>query len=83
MNERGYGPARLDQVSDNYNAIRGCEQQLINHFGGATSAGGTSGNFYNGIAPLNPLRQLYTGSSIAAFGPLTNNSNYPDGFLPW
>ncbi|HYE27239.1 MAG TPA: RHS repeat-associated core domain-containing protein, partial [Allosphingosinicella sp.] len=83
MNQRGFGPARLDRMTKSYFAIRGREQQLINHFGGAKSSGGSSGNRINGISVYNPLRSSYLSSSTSAFGYLKNNSNYPEGVLPW
>jgi hypothetical protein len=68
MNAFTYGPARLDQVSANYAAIRGREQILINANGGAQSMGGVSGNRINGISPINPLRGYYLEQAILAFG---------------
>lgn len=54
MNEKGFGPARLDKSSKDPEAIRGREQQVIEKNGGAQSEGGTSGNAINGIAKDNP-----------------------------
>jgi hypothetical protein len=80
MTENGFGPAVLDQSAaatksvalrhsdPAYQAIRGREQQLIDAFGGAQSAGGTSGNAIRGIAEDNPLRNLYLNAATAAFG---------------
>nr|WP_240554309.1 MULTISPECIES: polymorphic toxin-type HINT domain-containing protein [Streptomyces] len=80
MTEKGFGPAVLDQSATatksvalrhsdpSYQAIRGREQQLIDAFGGAQSAGGTSGNAIRGIAEDNPLRGLYLNAATAAFG---------------
>jgi hypothetical protein len=59
MNEKGFGPAELDETSPNPLAIRGREQQLIERNGGAQSMGGTSGNAINGISPKNPRREQY------------------------
>lgn len=83
MNIKGFGEARLDQISKSYSAIRGREQQLINYFGGAKSMGGSSGNPINGIAVFNPLRSYYLETSTSVFGALSNNSTYPTGTLPW
>jgi hypothetical protein len=41
---------------------------LIDHFGGARSMGGNSGNAINGISPYNPLKLLYIGAAEAMFG---------------
>lgn len=49
-------------------AIRGREQLLIDHFGGAQSTGGTSGNAINGIAIGNPNREWYIEQAIKEFG---------------
>jgi hypothetical protein len=54
MNDKGFGPARLDKSSSNPQAIRGREQQMIEKNGGAQSSGGASGNKINGISPKNP-----------------------------
>jgi hypothetical protein len=83
MNLRGHGPAKLDRMTKNYFAIRGREQQLINHFGGAKGFGGSSGNAINVISIYNPLRAVYLGASSSSFGHLQNNSTYPEGVLPW
>jgi RHS repeat-associated protein len=77
MNAAGFGRAQVDRavrsvatVNDvaTRMAIRGREQMLIDHFGGARSAGGTSGNAINGISPYNPLRGAYIGAAEAMFG---------------
>ena len=47
MNSEGFGPAKLDVTSTNYDAILRREQLLIEHYGGAKSMGGTSGNKIN------------------------------------
>jgi RHS repeat-associated protein len=73
----GYGPASLDKGSNSYNAIRGREQQLIDHYGGAQSVGGTSGNRINGISDYNPMRGTYMNSSTAEFGYLESNRPNP------
>jgi len=49
-------------------AIRGREQMLIDHYGGARSQGGSSGNAINGISAYNPLRPVYIGAAEAMFG---------------
>jgi len=56
VNQQGYGPAVLDKSSSSKNAIRGREQQMIEHYGGAKSTKGTSGNKINGIAHKNPKK---------------------------
>jgi RHS repeat-associated protein len=77
MDAKGFGPARLDRwvrsvatVNDAVAraAIRGREQMLIEHYGGAQSEGGTSGNAINGISPYNPLRPFYIGTAQMYFG---------------
>jgi RHS repeat-associated protein len=77
MDAKGFGPARLDRwvrsvatVNDAVGraAIRGREQMLIEHYGGAQSEGGTSGNAINGISPYNPLRPFYIGTAQTYFG---------------
>lgn len=59
MNEKGFGPAKLDKSSTNKNAIRGREQQLIDKHGGAKSTGGKSGNAINGIGAKNKNADIY------------------------
>ena len=59
MTKKGYGPAKLDKSSPKEAAIRGREQQLIDHHGGAQSAGGTSGNKNRGISERNRKRAYY------------------------
>jgi hypothetical protein len=68
MNDKGYGPARLDKSSKNSDAIRGREQQQIDKNGGAKSQGGTSGNQNNGISPNNAKRDQYLDASKKEFG---------------
>ena len=63
MNEKGFGPAKLDKSSPNKSAIRGREQQLIDKNGGAKSQGGTSGNAINGIGDKNPKKGHYMGEA--------------------
>ncbi len=59
MNDKGFGPAKLDKSSTSKNAIRGREQQLINKNGGAKSMGGKSGNAINGIGANNKKAGIY------------------------
>ena len=68
MNEKGFGPAVLDQSSTNKNAIRGREQQLIDYHGGAKSTGATSGNAINGISATNVNRDIYLREAEKEFG---------------
>lgn len=77
MNSLNFGKARLDRaiksvatVNDvaSRAAIRGREQMLIDHYGGARSQGGNSGNAINGISPYNPLRPVYMSAAEAMFG---------------
>jgi hypothetical protein len=69
MNEQGYGPAVLDQSTNNLAAARGREQQLIDLHGGAQRTGGTSGNQINGIRQNSPRRQYYLDEADRIFGP--------------
>ena len=64
----GFGPAQLDKSSPNKDAIRGREQQLIDHNGGAQSGGGTSANKINGISPNNRKAEEYMKAAEAEFG---------------
>lgn len=67
--KQGVLPPVLDQSSDDSNAIRGREQQLIWLNGGAQSEeGGTSGNAINGISPSNPKFWDYLGAAMKQFG---------------
>ena len=68
MNQKGFGPAVLDNSSSNPDAIRGQEQFLINIHGGAKSQGGTSGNAINGISPNNPKAKKYERARQQEFG---------------
>lgn len=70
MNNKGFGPAQLDKSSSNKNAIRGREQQLIDHYGGAQSKGGFSGNSINGISDRNKNGTKYLNASKEEFGDL-------------
>lgn len=69
-NADGFGPAKLDKSSKSSDAIRGREQQLIDHHGGAKSTGGTSGNAINGIGARNAKMQRYIQAAGKAFGQL-------------
>jgi len=69
-NADGFGPAKLDKSSKSSDAIRGREQQLIEHNGGAKSVNGTSGNAINGISAKNPKMQQYINAATKAFGSL-------------
>ncbi|WP_281322742.1 DUF6443 domain-containing protein [Flavobacterium aestivum] len=68
MNDKGYGPAKLDKSSSSSDAIRGREQQNINNNGGAKSEGGTSGNAINGIGPKNRKAAQYEAAAKKEFG---------------
>ena len=70
MDDQGYGPAIPDKSSQDYFAIRGREQQLIDFNGGAKSVGGTSGNSINGVSDYNPLWHFYDNAATRAFGRL-------------
>ena len=52
---RGFGPATLDRSSPNRDAIRGREQQLIEHY----RATGRAADQINGVSPRNPKRDHY------------------------
>lgn len=67
MNKKGFGPAVLDKSSNNKNAIRGREQQLIDKHGGAKSTGGTSGNAINGIGSKNDKIDIYLNEAREEF----------------
>lgn len=79
---RGFGPAVLDKFTVStflayavpldpaYQAIRGREQQLIDHFGGARSEGGTSGNPLRGVRVNHSRGRLYHNAATAQFGQL-------------
>lgn len=68
MNEKGYGPAKLDKSSSNPDAIRGREQQNIKSSGGAKSEGGTSGNAINSVSPKNLKAAKYEAAAKKEFG---------------
>lgn len=68
MNEKGFGPAILMYSSANRDAIRGQEQIMIENYGGARRAGGSSGNEINGISPRNSKLQQYIDAAQYEFG---------------
>ena len=68
MNDKGYGPAKLDKSSTNKDAIRGREQQLIDKNGGAKSQGGKSGNAINSVSPNNKNASKYKEAAKSQFG---------------
>ncbi|GAA4235731.1 hypothetical protein GCM10022254_43610 [Actinomadura meridiana] len=80
MNDQGFGPAVLDKWVEGtlpvaqrhndtaYQAIRGREQNLIDFFGGAQSAGGTSGNAIRGIADDLADRPTYMDAARRLWG---------------
>jgi RHS repeat-associated protein len=68
MNDKGYGPAKLDKSSTNSDAIRGREQQLIESNGGAKSQDGISGNAINGVGPNNINAEQYRRAAEKEFG---------------
>ena len=63
-NQKGFGPAQLDQSSGSYSAVRGREQQLIEHYRDL----GVSANKINGISPLNRNILDYINAAIRSFG---------------
>ncbi len=67
-NKDGFGPAVLDKTSDNPDAIRGREQDMIDYHGGAKSKGGSSGNDIQGISDGNKKRDTYLRASQEEFG---------------
>lgn len=69
-NEDGFDRAQIDLYSQNSDAIRGREQELIEHFGGAKSEGGKSGNFLNSISRRNEKREQYLNAAKKIFGGL-------------
>ncbi|TIQ16767.1 MAG: RHS repeat-associated core domain-containing protein, partial [Mesorhizobium sp.] len=73
LNALGFTRPALDQASLIYGAIRGREQQLIDHHGGAISVGGTSANAINGISDFNPFKGFYMNAADVEFGSLPSN----------
>ncbi|HYR06704.1 MAG TPA: RHS repeat-associated core domain-containing protein, partial [Longimicrobium sp.] len=74
MRALGYGSPRVDQAASGpsgYLAIRGREQQLIDHYGGSRTDGGSSGNSIRGVAKNNRVRgRIYHRAANAKFGEL-------------
>jgi RHS repeat-associated protein len=78
MEPKGFGKAVIDRALESDNstagdmgrsaAIRGREQTLIDHYGGAIRGGGTSGNAINSISPYNPLKPYYMSMNVWYFG---------------
>jgi RHS repeat-associated protein len=68
LNKEGYLPAKLDKTSSEYDPIRGREQMLIEHYGGAQSTGGAAPNRINSISPTNPNRTNYLDAAKREFG---------------
>jgi hypothetical protein len=63
-NKEGYEPAKINQVSQDYAAIRGQEQLQID----AHKQKGDCGNTNNGISQRNKKRLIYLAAAIEAFG---------------
>jgi hypothetical protein len=59
-----YHRAKIDRSSEKYSSIRGCEQQLIDHFRRL----GISANKINSISLYNILRNYYMRNAEAEFG---------------
>ena len=57
-------------------SVRGREQQLIDHHGGAQSGGGTSANINRGVARDNPLGRSYHHASNSRWGELHPYTGY-------
>jgi hypothetical protein len=83
MTAAGYGPAVLDRSTTAtlpysrrrydpaYQAIRGREQQMIDHYGGSRSdrrPGSRSGNAIRGVARDNPRGRIYHAAATVMFG---------------
>jgi len=64
MNKKGYRQAQLDRSSNNKDAIRGREQQLIDKY----RAEGRSANKINGISNKNQKKSKYINASNREFG---------------
>ena len=63
-NKDGFGPAKLDKSSSKKNAIRGREQQMIDHH----KRRGTGADQINGISPRNKKRDTYMDAAEQEFG---------------
>ena len=72
MKRFGFGNPVIDRAVQGYSgypAIRGREQQLIDHYGGVGNP--KVGNRIRGVSKLNPLGYIYYGASNLYFGPLS------------
>ena len=77
MTALGFGRAVLDKASLSRAAIRGREQQLIDHFGGAwKSDNGTSGNAIRAVSKYNLAGPAYHMAANALFGELHKYTGY-------
>ncbi|WP_213881929.1 RHS repeat-associated core domain-containing protein, partial [Pseudomonas sp. dw_358] len=74
LNAEGFFPPVLDRFTNDYQAIRGREQQLIDFYGGAQSVGGSARNLINGVSDFNPRGILYDSAAKSSFGALPDNS---------
>jgi hypothetical protein len=66
---QGNGPAQLDRSATGFNgylAIRGREQDIVDHYGGVGDP--RVGNRINPISPINPLGPIYRYESSRRFG---------------
>ncbi|TAD98649.1 MAG: hypothetical protein EAZ97_10575 [Bacteroidetes bacterium] len=64
LNEKGFEATELDQQSENYPAIRGREQQLIEYY----QKQGNCANKINGISKRNKKLKFYLAAAIETFG---------------
>lgn len=77
MTPLGFGPAVPDKASLSRAAIRGREQQLVDHFGGAwRTDNGTSGNEIRGVSKYNLAGPAYHLAANALFGELHRYTGY-------
>jgi hypothetical protein len=79
MTAQGFGNARVDRAADGTVGrviIRGREQQLIDHHGGARREGGTSGNTIRGVAKFNAAGRIYHHAASSRFGELHPYTGY-------
>jgi hypothetical protein len=63
-NSQGFEKAEIESYSENSDAIRGREQQLIDHY----RKQGVLANLINGISPRNKKRLIYMTAAIETFG---------------
>jgi hypothetical protein len=73
MSVQGYGNAQVDRSASGLTgrtAIRGREQQMIDHHGGAQRGGGTSGNTIRAVSKINPSGKIYHAAASLMFGQL-------------